>query len=159
MIAGYHHRRRHHHGIAGYDEIIGDDFDVGADDIASLMAAAGAAMLHRPMRTHIAVPSSCVAAAAHRALPPPDSSPAVPGVPPASPPPKPTLAARGSVASGAPRFAGSPSGSGDRQDFRNATGKIFRNPQSRLIHDDASALRGTPHAVRAHLLLVPAWPT
>jgi len=48
-IAGYHHRRRHHHGIAGYDEIIGDDGDVGADDIASLMAAAGAAMPHRPM--------------------------------------------------------------------------------------------------------------
>lgn len=48
-IAGYHHRRRHHHGIAGYDEIIGDDVDVGADDIASLMAAAGAAMPRRPL--------------------------------------------------------------------------------------------------------------
>jgi hypothetical protein len=48
-IAGYHRRR--HHGIAGYDEIIGDlgDADVGADDIASLMAAAGAAMPHRPI--------------------------------------------------------------------------------------------------------------
>src|ERR1051325_573520 len=59
-IAGYHHRHRHHHrhhGIAGYDEIIGDlgDVDVGADDIASLMAAAGAAMPHRPMRRHIPV--------------------------------------------------------------------------------------------------------
>lgn len=54
-IAGYHHRRRHHHGIAGYDEIIGDDVDVGADDIASLMAAAGATMPHRPMRMHVPV--------------------------------------------------------------------------------------------------------
>src|ERR1041385_8950860 len=50
-IAGYHHRRRPHHGIAGYDEIIGDDVDVGADDIASLMAAAGPAMPHRPQQS------------------------------------------------------------------------------------------------------------
>src|SRR5260221_13687230 len=55
-IAGYHHRRRHH-GIAGYDEIIGDggDFDVGAeDDLASLMAAAGAAMPRHAMHRHAA---------------------------------------------------------------------------------------------------------
>ena len=51
-IAGYHRHRHHVHGAAGYDEIIGDladAVDIGADDdIATLMAAAGAAMPPRP---------------------------------------------------------------------------------------------------------------
>ena len=56
-IAGYRHHR-HHHGYAGYDEIIGDggDADIGADDeLASLMAAAGAAP-HGHAAPHHAMP-------------------------------------------------------------------------------------------------------
>jgi hypothetical protein len=51
-IAGYHRHRRHpHHAFAGYDEIIGADAD-----LATLMAAAGAAPAHHHRRVRMRHP-------------------------------------------------------------------------------------------------------